>query len=244
MAVKYDAELNSEIRRIVANYNKRAKRLLAKNKNLDIETVTVKKLKARYDTRRDLLYELSRLEMIRRDEKSVERAFKRDIRRAKIRLNYQIKAIKEQEGTPRFTVIKSRRLRNLEAKRQSLNKKWSNLDSFDLKTFKERVDDINRPDPLRLQKFYDNFFDMLFKNAYHGEASNEQLVHIEQQLRLLSPDQLLEAYNQNSLLHSLVDFYHSNTMFLDFEETDEDLGFHIDALDEAVEGIVTEFKNF
>ena len=91
MAIRYDAELNREIRRAVSNYNKRVKRMLAQEGDLDIELVRVADLKKQFDKRRDLLYELSRMEMIRGDSSSIEKAFKRDIRRAKIKLNYEIK---------------------------------------------------------------------------------------------------------------------------------------------------------
>lgn len=239
MAIRYDAELNREIRRAVSNYNKRVKRMLAQEGDLDIELVRVANLKKQFDKRRDLLYELSRMEMIRGDSSSIEKAIKRDIRRAKIKLNWEIKRVKEQEGTSRFTPIKSTRLRNLEARRKSLDKDFKKLGKTQLKTLRYQVDETLRPDPERLQKFYDNFFDMLFANMYFADYYGDDADYIKKQLSKLTPEQLLKAYNEQGAIHAIVDSYNQYT---DEGVYSQELYAVVENLRGFVDTIVDEYK--
>lgn len=246
MAIRYDKALNTEIRRVVHNYNQRIKRLKAEEKDLDIDFVKVSDIKNQFERRRDLLYELNKLESIRGDVSSIEKAMKQDVKRAKTRLTAEIKKVKVQEGTPRFTPMKSDRLRNLEARRMALNKDYSKLETQAKKRYKTQVNATIRPDPERLKKFYDNFFDMLFSNIYRSNYDPEQAEYIRKQLSKLTPEQLLTAYNERAVIHNIVDSYMQyNPLGKEFDEYggyDEELANYVEDLYEAVDGIVEEYK--
>lgn len=207
MAVRYDKELNKIISRTVKNYNRRIAKLNSLDRSLKIKKVTVKELKNSATNRRDLKYELSKLDMVRQPE-DLEKVVKRDLRRAKLILNAEIRKVKAQEGTPRFTPIKSQRLRNLEMRRASLDINLDKLKPKERLKAEKRIQNEIYGDQERLRKFYDNFFNMLFSNVYYSGFGNDEWQRITNELSKLTPDQLLQAYNENPLIRGLIEDYH------------------------------------
>lgn len=68
MAIRYNSELNNEMRRIVRNYNKRRYRMLKAGFKSIPPAAKVSELRRRYTVRTDLVKELNRLQNLRRGD--------------------------------------------------------------------------------------------------------------------------------------------------------------------------------
>lgn len=254
MAIRFDKALNTEIRRVVSNYNRRVARMKSEEKDLDIDFVKVSDLKKQFVRRRDLLFELKKLDTIRGDASSVAKAALKAETRAKIKVTYNIKRLKAEEGTPRFTALKADRLATEESIRKALNKDTSKMTGADKRKYNQLVERINKPDPERQQKFYDNFFDMLFTSLYHSSVYGDDAAYVQEQLSKLTPDQLLKAYNESNFIRDIVDAYHDfieeqlkqgdEKIKLDeYGQIDNTLDGYVKALFKNVDSLVEEYKN-
>lgn len=254
MAIRYDKALNTEIRRVVKNYNRRVAKMKAEEKDLDIDFVTVSDLKKQFVRRRDLMFELKRLNTIRGDASSIAKAALKADTRAKIVVTYDIKRLKAEEGTSRFTALKADRLATQESIRKALDKDISKMSNQEKKKYRQLVERVNKPDPERLQKFYDNFFDMLFIDLYHSSVYGDDAAYIRDQLSKLTPDQLLKAYNESNVIRDIVDAYHD---FMEqqaklgddkirrdeYGQIDNDIDGYVKTLFKNVDSLVKEYKN-
>jgi hypothetical protein len=254
MAIRFDKALNTEIRRVVKNYNRRVAKMKSEEKDLDIDFVKVSDLKKQFARRRDLMFELKRLDTIRGDASSVAKAALKAETRAKIKVTYNIKRLKAEEGTPRFTALKADRLATEESIRKALNKDSSKMTGVDKRKYNQLVERINKPDPERQQKFYDKFFDMLLTSLYHTSVYGDDAAYLQEQLSKLTPDQLLKAYNESNFIRDIVDAYHDfieeqlkqgdDKIKLDeYGQIDNSLDGYVKALFKNVDSLVEEFKN-
>lgn len=198
--IRFDKQLNQELRRVVGNYNKRAKRLLSKNRQLDLKLVKVSELKSRVYTRDELRFELKQLEMIRGSEHSIEQAAKQRLTRAKRNLTTQIKRLEKQQGTIKYTPQKDVALINLIERRKRLDRLTFKNADFVI---------INRElyGNWRDELFYENFFDVLFSDAYSANISNEDLVFIQNALEKLTPRQLVKLRCESSIIKDVISYY-------------------------------------
>ena len=118
-------------------------------------------------------------------------------------------AIDKKQGRI-FAGQRTRRLRS-DLKTLSLSKTYNQL-MASMRTAQRYTDTRPESD----QQFYLNFFEMMWSNQDKTGADYDVMVEIETELGKLTPEQLLEAYNNEPSLSRMVEDYHK------YEETNGD----------------------
>lgn len=218
MAIRYDKSLMTEIRRVVRNFNAKRRRLEKQGRKFLPDKVTVEGLKG-FTRRRELKTALNDLRQF--SKKGAENLIdinagkitkweystllKRS-RRAKISLSRRIKDIQEREKTAVYTASTKEYLKNLQYQRGYLDRGIKSLSKNRLRTY-EKILSRAEERKMRNEVFYENFFDMLFKEAYVAGVDPERLEALEKKLRELTPEQLADAFNEEPVLHNIVERY-------------------------------------
>lgn len=218
MAIRYDTNLNNEIRRTVANFNKKVRRLEKQEREILPEKVSVEDLKSSFTNRRELLRELKKLQSF--SEKGMEDIvttkgdfigtkydylnYKRDKARSLRAVGRQIK-IEEKTASP-LKITRNSHLGLLKHRKEILSR------SLDEATGNELLSLINmiREQEKRFKSdkiFYDNYFTMLFKDAELIGYPPEKIKAIENSLRRLTPEQLYSLEENDGAVRSIVDYY-------------------------------------
>ena len=217
MAIKYDPNLNKEIRRVVSNFNKKVTRLEKQGKELLPDKVYVADLKAEYDKRYELkrkLKELQRfstrgVEEVIRTEGGVKTTkyaldnLKRDIRRSQYRLTMEQKRL-ERKITP-LDITRKGRLNLVQSRKRLLSRDINLVSRSQLDTIRANVTRVLDYDK-RTEKFQSNFFQILFSEASYSKVDEEILDEIQAQLFKLTPDELLRLAKENPNIKALIDY--------------------------------------
>ena len=218
MAIRYDKSLMAEIRRVVRNFNAKRRRLQKQGRKVLPEKVTVEGLKG-FTRRRELRTALKDLQDF--SKKGAENVIETESgfitsweystlqkrkRRSKISLTRRIKNIQEREQTADYKSANKEYLKNLQYQRSYLDRDIRNLNKGRLRTFKKILTQVEER-KMRNEVFYENFFDMLFKEAYVAGVNPERLEALEQKLRQLTPEELADAFNEEPVLHNIVERY-------------------------------------
>lgn len=210
-----DKLYNQKIRRIVNNFNRKVGRLEKAGYDLLPSKVSVREIKRRYDNRTAMnafLRDLQRFS-VRGAENIVTVGgkdftaydvdiFKRRLRRERYRLNKDI--IQAQSYKTKYPMQHDVFLTNLKAKRATLSGSW-----FDLITSKiaKNLDEQQA----RYAETYENYFSVLFEDAYQMEFDDEKLDYIKNQLMRLSPRDFIRAIEDDPNIQAVFDYYHSLT---------------------------------
>lgn len=265
--MKYTKKQNAEIQRIVKSFNAKLARLERQNISNLPEHVNVKDLKESFSNQRDLTRRLNQLsafsaksakQFVRVGKDKVKMSkWQRDIfyanrRTAKRRLereigDYQrIIASRASKKAP-IQSLKQETLKNKLDELDYLSRDISSLTKGQLKTTLATSEkEINRFK--RDTTFYNNFFDMMFKDAQVTGNKDERIESIRNKLSELTPDQLLMAYNSEPALKHFVEYYNSKDLSKIKTESDEmenaKMDRNIDNLLQKVDKIVNEFKEY
>lgn len=243
MAIRYDRQFNQEIRRVVANFNQKVKRLEQADHTILPDRVLVSDLKKDFTKRADLKRELRRLQQF--TERGAEEiitignvtdtrwGFSIDKQRARITKMNLTREINAIESGGNISPRTSDYLNNLKYRRAYLDKPISTLTSYQLSTRKKIIfQDENREK--KQQQFYDNIFSMLFKTAYQVGADRDQLLAIMTTLRQLTPAQLADAVDEVPALRSFILRY---TAFTSVDKNNQA------ATEDLVDSVSTLYKN-
>ena len=225
MAIKYDANLNNEIRRTVANFNKKVNRLEKQERELLPEKVSVKDLKREFRNRRELLRELKKLQSF--SEKGVEDIIttegglrltkyelanlKREKARASRRLTREIR--QQQQAKTSLQITRASRLELLKHRKDILNRSITDTTGSELNSLLRMIKEQSKITK-KNETFYRNYFDMLFKDAKAIGYDRERLTDLERTLRELTPEQLYTLEENDGAIRAILDYY-----------AGEDLGF-------------------
>lgn len=208
MAIRFDKDLNREIKRAVDAYNKRIKRAKDNNYKYLPSKQSIKDIKDEFKghsaTRRELrnrLRELQRFNLKTARETitldSGERTSKYNLRQAILRRNRARRSIekklKQQEAmvanmkTEQYLGTKSR-LKTLQNIRNKLLKPIKTRDEI-----RSINAEFNREfSPARLDTFYDNYFDIIDKQIDFAGYDKNKYDYIKNRLKSINPDTLLK----------------------------------------------------
>lgn len=268
--MRYTKKQNAEIQRIVKNFNAKLSRLEKANISNLPKHVNVKELKESFANNRDLTRYLNQLnafsaksakQFVRVGKDKVKMSkWQRDIfyanrRTAKRRLereigDYQKIIAKRVSKKAPVQSLKQETLKNKLSELDYLSRDIGSLTKGQLKTTLATSEkEINRFK--RDSTFYNNFFDMMFKDAQVTGVKDGRIETIKQKLSQLSPDQLLMAYNSEPMLKHFVEYYNARLStdgtILRFDKEMEEMEVNkmnqnIDNLLEKADKIVDEFK--
>ena len=253
MAIRYDQKFNREIARVVANFNKKVRRLDQLGHALLPDPVLVSDLKKEYSKRSDLKRALRDLQKFgeRGSEQIIEvgeltttryqfALDKRRAARAARNLTRQIKEVEKIESPTRG--LKSDYLTNLQYRRNYLKLKIQNLTNSQLKT-REKIISQDENLSTKNEAFYNNYFKMLFRSAYQAGISQDKMVPLLNKLKQFSPYQLAQAVETHGVFKDFLDRYGIFTGVGEgSEETKTGLERSIDNLLAAIPGVLNYYS--
>ena len=249
MGIRFDADFNKEIRRVVKNFNAKQTRLTKKGyKNLP-PRLTAKELKARYATKREIRADLARLEKFSRQPvQEVELSgggkaikweldyIKKQQEYAKIYWDKRIKDLSKREK--RFPAERSL-LDNAIANRQALD--FNNAYLTQEQFMDKRASVIQAlKAPHWTQRNYRGFLNevegVMRVLGYDAKTINTAL----NKFSALTPDQFLHVYNSSDIIgkvYALADSPEDGKLKLNTSEAkaEEDIEGFLSQVDELVE---------
>lgn len=233
---------NQNITRVVSNFNRKVARLQKAGYDLLPSKVSVREIKKRFDNKTELntyLRDLQRFsrrgaeEVITIGGKDYTKyevdVFKRKLRRERYKLNKEI--VQAKGVTPKYPMQHDIFLANLQAKRNTLSNDWQDLigQKVGINLFKQ--------DSTYLET-YNNYFSILFQDAYQIGFEDEKIEHIKSQLLKLKPRQFIRALEDDPNIQYIFEYYHAltrtsysggdNTAYDAFQELYENIGAIID----------------
>lgn len=210
--IKYDAQYNQEINRVVSNFNRKVRRLEKEERALIPSPVRVRDIKTKFTNRTDLnryLRDLKRFS-IRGAENLVQvngeeysryqiDIFKRNLRRERDQLR---RDIKEAESiTHRYPMQHDVYTQNLRARKLKLSRPWGELIGEELERQFESY--------WRKVDTFDNYFEIMFQDAYLVGFEDEKINYIKERLLKLNPRQFDKLLRDSPEIKSIFDYYHS-----------------------------------
>lgn len=233
---------NQNITRVVTNFNRKVARLQKAGYDLLPSKVSAREIKKRFDNKTELntyLRDLQRFsrrgaeEVITIGGKDYTKyevdVFKRKLRRERYKLNKEI--VQAKSVTPKYPMQHDIFLANLQAKRNTLSNDWQDLigQKVGINLFKQ--------DSSYLET-YNNYFSILFQDAYQLGFEDEKIEHIKSQLLKLKPRQFIRALEDDPNIQYIFEYYHAltrtsysggdNTAYDAFQELYENIGAIID----------------
>lgn len=233
---------NQNITRVVSNFNRKVARLQKAGYDLLPSKVSVREIKKRFDNKTELntyLRDLQRFsrrgaeEVITIGGKDYTKyevdVFKRKLRRERYKLNKEI--VQAKSVTPKYPMQHDIFLANLQAKRNTLSNDWQDLigQKVGINLFKQ--------DSTYLET-YNNYFSILFQDAYQLGFEDEKIEHIKSQLLKLKPRQFIRALEDDPNIQYIFEYYHAltrtsysggdNNAYDAFQELYENIGAIID----------------
>ena len=212
--IRYDPQYNQEINRVVSNFNRKVRRLEKENRELIPSTVRVRDIKDQFTNKRDLnkyLNDLRRFskrgaeEIITVGGKDYTRyqieLFRINLRRERAALDRDIR--RSEAMKHRYPVQHDINVQNLRSRRARLSTSW--VDLIDTK-LEEQIGGYFK----RLET-YDNYFDVLFQDAYLIDYPEDKIEFIKKNLLKLSPGQFMRALQDSPEIQYIFDYYHSLT---------------------------------
>ncbi len=230
MAIRYDKGLQSEIRRVVSNFNQKIARLEKLQDNLYLpEKVTVKGILSEVNNRKQLKRKLESLK--RFSKRGIEKTVttpggvslskyeleetERSLRRLKASLTRQINKygnIKptvfgvEQSAT--YAQMGSQQLANLKARRGSLNFNLKSLGKQAFNEAKRVIEASLRRERYRKELFMYNYEDkMLFNLGYYVGYDKDKIAYIKSKLMLLDENEFLNLFNTEKAIQAIAEYY-------------------------------------
>lgn len=212
--IRYDSAYNQEINRVVSNFNRKVRRLEQAEYRLLPSPVSVRDIKDKFSSRRELnkyLNDLRRFgkrgseEIVTLGNKEYSRyqidIFRANLRRQRAELDRSIK--QAQSTRHRYPMQHNVYLQNLKNRRETLTKGWTEL--IDQKW----QDVINRQ--FKNMETYDNYLEALFQDAYQSGFDPDKAEYIKNKLLELSPDEFIRALEDTPEIKFIFDYYHALT---------------------------------
>ena len=216
--MKYTKEQNLELRKAVANFNKKRKRLEQKGVSPSLlpNKASVKALKMAYDNKRDLDNRLKQLSEF--TSKGNVRENKKGIQGTDDLFQYRQKELnKRRQSVSRklinlkkrdipYKSVKEDAELNLEAREAYLNK---DLETIDLKTLQRlNRNALSREEVAVMdERYYDNIFKMLYQETEYAGYDPAKRKAIEEELRKFTPSQLVEITETDPIVKTIIEQY-------------------------------------
>ena len=222
MAIKYTKAYNAKIKSIVGAYNKRVKRLQKKYGSRRVaKPISIKGLKEAYTSKTDLDRKLKLMAGYKAGTMNAKiRATKEDVRTNKYewesfqlsskvadkKIEKLLKSSREMDKKEgRF--LPSHRTISLKTQLKNLHRGMNGSYNSYIKarTIASRYAE-HRSETDNI--FYENFFDMLWANQEYADIDPDQVQKAHDMFEELSPEQLLELYNNEPDVSRMVEDYH------------------------------------
>ena len=237
MAIHYTREENAYLRRQVANFRKKVKRLQRKgvSQGLLPNNIKVSDLKRTYDTWEDLE---ARLEQMRNfSSVGVTRQTSKGLVGTDILFRYKQQEIDESvilakqrrdslRQTKGRSPIKTQSLRNLTRKIQKIS---VDLEDIDFKTLqKVNANALTLEEYSdRSETFYESFYKMLFQASEYSGANEEIIKDIKESLDKFTPEELSELLEKEDTISDLMAKYEVTKKNKWFEDADTKADFRV-----------------
>ena len=242
MAIKYDADLNNEIRRIVKNFNQKRNRALKRGFSYLPNKAFVSEIKTSFDNRTDLKRYLKELEKFNKLKdyglETVETLaggrtsrynlmyIKDNLKDTKAFFDRQIAEANELFASDPYSIARREYLFNLEQKRRYLDINIMNLDQSGIKTFQKytaQALNYNKSNITAYKGFLSGV-EQIMKNAGIDQKRINQLY---EKMANISPAQFIKMYRKSDVIAKLYDIIpspsHGKSMINTSDEEVEDL---------------------
>lgn len=263
--MKLTRDERKQLQREIANFNKRVARLQKQGIKYLPNRTTLKEMEQSFATKRELKRKVAQMGQLNaRSAKTMVRVgkdrvkmskwqrdvFYADRKVAQRRIEREIgdyqEIIAKREGKAPVQSLKRESLKNKISELDYLSRDISSLTKGQLKTTLATTEkEITRHKQDKV--FYDNFFDMMFKDVKVTGLYDNRVETIRNKLSSLTPDQLNLAYNAEPMLKHFVEYYNAKDLANVKAERDEaeinKMNQNIDNLLERVDKIVKEFKD-
>lgn len=233
MAIRYDSQLNQQIRNTVKSFNAKVRRLEAKGVSAALlpDKISSKEIKAGIKSRSDLRSRISQLQ----DFSSAGATFKSEggligtdvlFQYRQSEANKAIEAINKEyqkvlKLNTRYPMMQSEYTSNLQSKMNYLSRDIQSMDVRQVQIFNKN---LLTPEErgIRDETFYNNYIKMLFFDAYKGDLSPELVRSIIENIEKIPPSRLLELYQTDPAFKEVGEKYrkHKDEAYTDEEEKD------------------------
>ena len=220
MAIKFDPAYNAEIRRVVRNFNQKRNRAIKRGYHYLPPTLTVRELKSRYTSRKQLNRDLNMIKKFnaKGDDalKVVETSggakaikweyeyLKRNLKYAKDFYDREIEDATRLD-TP-MMVAKSEYINNLRSKRDYLNLELAELSQSQFRTFRNTINEYLYANERNLSGYRNwmNEVELIMRNlGYDNKTINKFFEGFNE----LTPRQFLNMYRQSALVSRIYELY-------------------------------------
>lgn len=220
MAIKYDADLNNEIRRIVKNFNQKRNRALKRGFSYLPNKAFVSEIKTSFDNRTDLKRYLKELEKFNKLKdyalETVETLaggrtsrynlmyIKDNLKDTKAFFDRQIAEANELFASDPYSIARREYLFNLEQKRRYLDINIMNLDQSGIKTFQKYTSqalNYNKSNITAYKGFLSGV-EQVMKNLGYSE---KEISKLYENMGNITPAQFIKMYRKSDLIAKIYD---------------------------------------
>ena len=214
MAIRYDSQLNKQIRNTVKSFNAKVRRLESKGVSAALlpDTISSKEIKQGIRNRSDLRSRIAQLQ----EFSSAGATFKSEggLIGTDVLFQYRQgeanKAIKELNKeyqkvlklNTRAPMMQSEYTYNLKSKMDYLARDIQQMDVRQVQIFNKN---LLTPEQrgIKEETFYNNFIKMIFFNAYRGDINPKLVRSIMDKIEKIPPSRLLELYGTDPAFRSV-----------------------------------------
>lgn len=220
MAIRFDENLNSEMRRVVRNFNQKRNRAIKRGYHFIPQPLSVSELKQRYTTRSELVRDLNRISQFNKGKdaalKAVEtsggaKAIKWEYDYLKANLKYaqsfydrQIENASKMDTE--LNVSKMEYVNNLKTKRQFLELEFTDLNQSQFNTMRATINEALNANARNLAS-YRGWLNEVETIMRHLGYSNKEINSLFEGLDELTPEQFIKMYRQNALVSRIYELY-------------------------------------
>lgn len=248
MAIRWNSQLKSEVRRTVKSFNAKIRRLQRKGVTAALlpDTISSKEIQAGITNRRELESRLSQLReftsagIVERSEGGVMGTNQLFLYRTG-EANKAIRQIQQEYDKiaaiqTRYPMMKSEYQANLESKMDYLSRDIMKLDVRQIQIFNKNIFSPEQK-TIRDEQFYSNYSKMIFFNAYKSNLPPSLVARITSMIDRFTPAQLLEMYATEPTFRSVKETYEMGKQEGQ-ERSDEEVEEQFEALAERMEELL------
>ena len=249
MAIRWNSQLKSEVRKTVKSFNAKIRRLQQKGVTAALlpDMISSKEIRQGISNRRELEKRLAQLReftsagIVERSEGGVMGTNQLFIYRVG-EANKAVKAIQEEYNKieaiqTRYPMMKSEYQANLESKMQYLSRDIRKLNVQQIQIFNKNLLTPEQK-TVRDEQFYRNFNKMIFFNAYKASLSPALVARIASNVDKFTPAELLELYATEPTFRTVNEFYEM-CKYEGQEKSDEEIEEEYEALADRMEEVLS-----
>lgn len=245
MAIRYDRGLQQEIRRTVANFNKKVSRLEKQGRELVPDRIYTNELKNQFDNRRELKRRLRQLQQFsqRGVEEVIQTEAGRKTTKYQLAIDKQEKALSlrrltmQRKRLERLTsptdILRRNELSRVEDLTKIIKRDLTKINREQYKTFRANTSRVLDYDG-RINQFQENFFQIVTSEASYAGTAQYKLDYIHQKFSELSPDELLRLAKEDPEIQSLLMYSPTEGNYISRERMDEIMDHIYTTLDQTI----------